>query len=162
MAKGAHEPCASARFRCIFRDEARSTAPAALPPVRPAEPVRAGVRPAGPKLLVHGPAPGPLRPGRAAPRAAPPRPPLRRPWPPAPWPRCPKGCAARSASVLPAAPGPIGPRRRRYDLRFCLQESAMPTYHIEMMEGRTVEQKKKLVEEITRVSVQVLGGSPEA
>ena len=24
----------------------------------------------------------------------------------------------------------------------------MPTYHIEMMEGRTVEQKKKLVEEI--------------
>src|SRR6218665_1791840 len=107
MAKGAHEPCASDRFRCIFRDEARSTAPAALPPVRPAEPVRAGVRPAGPKLLVHGP-----------------------------------------------APGPLGPRRRRYDLRFCLQESAMPTYHIEMMEGRTVEQKKKLVEEITRVSVQ--------
>src|SRR6218665_1693030 len=83
-------------------------------------------------------------------------------WPPAPWPRCPKGCAARSASVLPAAPGPIGPRRRRYDLRFCPQEAAMPPYHIEMMEGRTVEQKKKLVEEITRVSVQVLGGSPEA
>ncbi|MFP5486570.1 MAG: tautomerase family protein, partial [Gammaproteobacteria bacterium] len=24
----------------------------------------------------------------------------------------------------------------------------MPTYHIEMIEGRTVEQKKKLVEEI--------------
>ena len=37
----------------------------------------------------------------------------------------------------------------------------MPTYHIEMMEGRTVEQKKKLVEEITRVSVEVLGGTPE-
>src|SRR6218665_804673 len=146
MAKGAHEPCASDRFRCIFRDEARSTAPAALPPVRPAEPVRAGVRPAGPKLLVHGPAPGPLRPPR---------------------PRPPGGGGAgggggRFASVLPAAPGPIGPRRRRYDLRFCPQESAMPTYHIEMMEGRTVEQKKKLVEEITRVSVQVLGGSPEA
>lgn len=34
----------------------------------------------------------------------------------------------------------------------------MPTYHIEMMEGRTVEQKKKLVEEITRVSVEILGG----
>ena len=34
----------------------------------------------------------------------------------------------------------------------------MPTYHIEMMEGRTVEQKRKLVEEITRVSVEVLGG----
>lgn len=34
----------------------------------------------------------------------------------------------------------------------------MPTYHVEMMEGRTVEQKKKLVAEITRVSVEVLGG----
>jgi len=38
----------------------------------------------------------------------------------------------------------------------------MPTYHIEMMEGRTLEQKKKLVAEITRVSVEVLGGSPES
>ena len=38
----------------------------------------------------------------------------------------------------------------------------MPTYHIEMMEGRTIEQKKKLVQEITRVTVEVLGGSPEA
>ena len=38
----------------------------------------------------------------------------------------------------------------------------MPTYHIEMMEGRTFEQKKKLVEEITRVSVEILGGSPES
>ena len=38
----------------------------------------------------------------------------------------------------------------------------MPTYRIEMLEGRTVEQKKKLVEEITRVTVEVLGGSPES
>ena len=38
----------------------------------------------------------------------------------------------------------------------------MPTYHIEMMEGRTIEQKKKLVAEITRVSVEILGGSPES
>lgn len=36
----------------------------------------------------------------------------------------------------------------------------MPTYHIEMLEGRTLAQKKKLVEEITRVTVEVLGGSP--
>ena len=36
----------------------------------------------------------------------------------------------------------------------------MPTYHIEMLEGRTLEQKKKLVEAITRVSVEVLGGEP--
>ena len=38
----------------------------------------------------------------------------------------------------------------------------MPTYHIEMMEGRTSEQKKKLVEEITRVTVEVLGSAPES
>lgn len=37
----------------------------------------------------------------------------------------------------------------------------MPTYHIEMLEGRTIEQKKKLVQEITRVTVEVLGGSAE-
>ena len=37
----------------------------------------------------------------------------------------------------------------------------MPTYHVEMMEGRTVEQKKNLVAEITRVSVEILGGVPD-
>ena len=31
-----------------------------------------------------------------------------------------------------------------------------------MLEGRTLEQKRKLVEEITRVSVEVLGGAPES
>jgi 4-oxalocrotonate tautomerase len=41
-------------------------------------------------------------------------------------------------------------------------KEAMPTYHIEMLEGRTIEQKKKLVEEITRVSVEVLGGKPDS
>ena len=34
----------------------------------------------------------------------------------------------------------------------------MPTYHVEMMEGRSIDQKKRLVAEITRVSVDVLGG----
>ncbi len=38
----------------------------------------------------------------------------------------------------------------------------MPTYHVEMLEGRTLEQKKKLVEAITRVSVEVLGGSSDS
>ena len=38
----------------------------------------------------------------------------------------------------------------------------MPTYHVEMMEGRTLEQKKRLVAEITRVSVEILGGAPES
>ena len=38
----------------------------------------------------------------------------------------------------------------------------MPTYRIEMFEGRTQEQKKKLVAEVTRVTVDVLGGSAES
>lgn len=38
----------------------------------------------------------------------------------------------------------------------------MPTYHVEMLEGRSIEQKRKLVEAITRVSVEVLGGSSES
>jgi 4-oxalocrotonate tautomerase len=38
----------------------------------------------------------------------------------------------------------------------------MPTYHIELFEGRTPAQKKKLVEEITRVTVEVLGGSADS
>lgn len=43
-----------------------------------------------------------------------------------------------------------------------MKDTSMPTYHIEMLEGRTLAQKKKLVEEITRVSVEVLGGKPES
>ena len=38
----------------------------------------------------------------------------------------------------------------------------MPTYHIEMFEGRTLEQKKNLVAAITRVTVEVLGGKPDS
>jgi len=38
----------------------------------------------------------------------------------------------------------------------------MPTYHIEMMEGRIVEQKRQLAEAITRVTVEVLGSAPES
>lgn len=38
----------------------------------------------------------------------------------------------------------------------------MPTYHVEMLEGRTPEQKKKLVEAITRVSVEILGGQSDS
>ena len=38
----------------------------------------------------------------------------------------------------------------------------MPTYHVEMMEGRTIEQKKRLVAEITRVSVDILGGEADS
>lgn len=42
------------------------------------------------------------------------------------------------------------------------QRKTMPTYHVEMMEGRTIDQKKKLVEAITRVSVEILGGVPDS
>ena len=38
----------------------------------------------------------------------------------------------------------------------------MPTYHVEMLEGRTLEQKQQLVAEITRVSIEFLGGSAES
>ena len=38
----------------------------------------------------------------------------------------------------------------------------MPTYHIELFEGRTVEQKRRLVEAVTRVTTEVLGSAPES
>ena len=34
----------------------------------------------------------------------------------------------------------------------------MPTCHVELLEGRTLEQQKKFVEAITGVSVEVRGG----
>jgi 4-oxalocrotonate tautomerase len=33
----------------------------------------------------------------------------------------------------------------------------MPTFHIELFEGRTIEQKRKFVEAITRVTCETLG-----
>jgi 4-oxalocrotonate tautomerase len=38
----------------------------------------------------------------------------------------------------------------------------MPTYHVEMLEGRSLEQKKQLVEAITRISVEILGGQSDS
>ncbi len=38
----------------------------------------------------------------------------------------------------------------------------MPTLRVEMMEGRTLEQKKNLVKALTDAVVQTLGGKPEA
>ena len=38
----------------------------------------------------------------------------------------------------------------------------MPTLRVELMEGRTVEQKKALTEKLTQVFVDVLGSKPEA
>jgi 4-oxalocrotonate tautomerase len=37
----------------------------------------------------------------------------------------------------------------------------MPTIHIELFEGRTVEQKRALARELTEATVRVLGGSPD-
>ena len=42
------------------------------------------------------------------------------------------------------------------------QGKPMPTIHVEMMEGRTAEQKKKLVTEMTRVTCEVLGSKAES
>jgi 4-oxalocrotonate tautomerase len=38
----------------------------------------------------------------------------------------------------------------------------MPKYHLNMFEGRTIDQKRRLVEEVTRVTVEVLGVAPES
>lgn len=38
----------------------------------------------------------------------------------------------------------------------------MPTLRVELMEGRTVEQKKKLVEALTQAVVDTLGSKPES
>jgi 4-oxalocrotonate tautomerase len=46
--------------------------------------------------------------------------------------------------------------------RFHYLESAMPTIRVELMEGRTPEQKKNLVSALTRAVVETLGTKPEA
>ena len=38
----------------------------------------------------------------------------------------------------------------------------MPTLRVEMMEGRTLEQKKALVQALTQAVVQTLGTKPES
>lgn len=38
----------------------------------------------------------------------------------------------------------------------------MPTLRVELMEGRTPEQKKKLVEALTQAVVETLGSKPES
>lgn len=38
----------------------------------------------------------------------------------------------------------------------------MPTLRVDLMEGRTVEQKKELVKALTEAVVKTLGGSPES
>lgn len=38
----------------------------------------------------------------------------------------------------------------------------MPTIRVELMEGRTVEQKKALVQALTRAVVDTLGSKPES
>jgi 4-oxalocrotonate tautomerase len=38
----------------------------------------------------------------------------------------------------------------------------MPTLRVDLMEGRTIEQKKELVKALTEAVVKTLGGSPES
>jgi 4-oxalocrotonate tautomerase len=37
---------------------------------------------------------------------------------------------------------------------------SMPTFNVQLFEGRTVEQKRKFVAEVTRVTCETLGCSP--
>jgi 4-oxalocrotonate tautomerase len=46
--------------------------------------------------------------------------------------------------------------------RFHNEEPDMPTIRVELMEGRTPEQKKNLVSALTRAVVETLGTKPEA
>ncbi|QYY32435.1 MULTISPECIES: 4-oxalocrotonate tautomerase [Cupriavidus] len=38
----------------------------------------------------------------------------------------------------------------------------MPTFHVEMFEGRTIEQKRTFVDAVTRVTCETLGCEPAA
>jgi len=38
----------------------------------------------------------------------------------------------------------------------------MPTFHVEMFEGRTPAQKKALIEKVTQAAVDALGSSPDS
>jgi 4-oxalocrotonate tautomerase len=38
----------------------------------------------------------------------------------------------------------------------------MPTFNVQMFEGRTLEQKRKFVEAVTRVTCEMLSCSPES
>jgi 4-oxalocrotonate tautomerase len=40
------------------------------------------------------------------------------------------------------------------------QGASMPTFNVQLFEGRTVEQKRKFVAEVTRVTCETLGCSP--
>lgn len=43
-----------------------------------------------------------------------------------------------------------------------LKESNMPTIRVELLEGRTPEQKKNLVQALTQAVVDTLGSKPES
>lgn len=38
----------------------------------------------------------------------------------------------------------------------------MPTFHVEMFEGRTVEQKRAFVKAVTQAAVETIGCKPES
>ncbi|MGA7778179.1 MAG: 4-oxalocrotonate tautomerase [Paraburkholderia sp.] len=49
-----------------------------------------------------------------------------------------------------------------FDLTLDPRNSTMPTFHIELFEGRTLEQKRKFVEAITRTTCESLGVEPNS
>ncbi|WP_254916163.1 4-oxalocrotonate tautomerase [Pandoraea sp. PE-S2T-3] len=42
------------------------------------------------------------------------------------------------------------------------REIAMPTFHVELFEGRTVDQKRAFVKAVTAAAVETLGCTPES
>jgi len=52
--------------------------------------------------------------------------------------------------------------RRWQNRGFHPKEQHMPTIRVELMEGRTPEQKKNLVEALTQAVVETLGGKAES
>ncbi|MBN9116560.1 MAG: 4-oxalocrotonate tautomerase [Pandoraea sp.] len=42
------------------------------------------------------------------------------------------------------------------------RETAMPTFHVEMFEGRSIEQKRAFVKAVTEAAVATIGCTPES
>jgi 4-oxalocrotonate tautomerase len=55
---------------------------------------------------------------------------------------------------------PLFPKRSQFNCH--LKEFTMPTIRVELLEGRTPEQKTKLVQALTQAVVDSLGSKPES
>lgn len=66
---------------------------------------------------------------------------------------------------LAACPGKLAPLVAQAGLELlilkCWEDKEMPIVQIEMFEGRTLEQKQKMVEKVTEAIVETVGAKPE-